>query len=249
MDTSTELGSVAVVIDGSLGAELGAMLGPRPGGRARHGEMLLSLVRAALDHAGLAPRDLDLISVGVGPGSFTGTRIGVATAKGLALALDRPLVGVVSLAAIARAAPGAWIVPVVDAHKGEVYVAAYERVGAGLEERVAPLHAPPAEAFAALRGALPRRGVVACGSGVRRYPEHVDPALVVLPPLFDAPRAAIIALEAEARMASAGPDDRAALEPLYVRPSDAVLPGAARAPARDPLRDETPSAQDRGSHR
>ena len=223
MDTSTDLGSVAVVIDGALCAELGAKV------RARHGETLLPLIGAALDHAGLAKEDVELIAVGVGPGSFTGTRIGLATAKGLAHALDRPLVGVSSLRAIARAAPGAWVVPVVDAHKGEVYAAAYERAGAGLLERVAPFHALPSEAFATLRAALPSAGVVAsvvtCGSGLRRYPEAVDPALEILPPLFDAPRAAILALEAEERLAAHGPDDRAALEPLYVRGADAVLPG------------------------
>jgi tRNA threonylcarbamoyladenosine biosynthesis protein TsaB len=219
MDTSTELGSVAVVIDGLLCAEIGTKV------RARHGETLLPVIGAALEHAGLARRDVELIAVGVGPGSFTGTRIGLATAKGLALALDRPLIGVPSLRAIARAAPGSWIVSVVDAHKGEVYAAAYERVGLALIERVAPFHAEPADAFAALRAVLPREGVVACGSGLRRYPEHVDRALAILPPLFDAPRAAILALEAEERFLAHGPDDRAALEPLYVRPSDAVLPG------------------------
>lgn len=220
MDTSTDLGSVAVVIDGALAAELGAKV------RARHGETLLPLIGAALDHAGLAREDVELIAVGVGPGSFTGTRIGLATAKGLALALDRPLVGVSSLRAIARAAPGAWVVPVVDAHKGEVYAAAYERAGASLVERLAPFHAVPSDALATLRAVVPPTGVVACGSGLRRYPDAVDPALELLPPLFDAPRAAILALEAEERFAAHGPDDRAALEPLYVRGADAVLPGA-----------------------
>lgn len=218
MDTSTELGSVAVLVDGTLAVELSARV------RARHGETLLPLIGAALDHAGLAREDVDLIAAGVGPGSFTGTRVGLATAKGLALALDRPLVGVVSLRAIARAAPGGWIVPVVDAHKGEVYAAVYERAGAALLERVAPFHAPPNEALASLRAVLPPEGAVACGSGLRRYPEAVEGALAILPPLFDVPRAAVVALEAEERFGAEGPDDRAALEPLYVRGADAVLP-------------------------
>src|SRR5690606_3548539 len=139
--------------------------------QARHGETLFPLLAFALEHAGLARTDVDLLAVGIGPGSFTGTRIGVATAKGLAVALDRPLVGVVSLAAIARGAPGAWIVPVVDAHKGEVYAAAYERVGPALVERIAPFHAPPAEALARVQEQVPL-GALACGSGLRRYPEH-----------------------------------------------------------------------------
>ncbi|MCZ7683742.1 MAG: tRNA (adenosine(37)-N6)-threonylcarbamoyltransferase complex dimerization subunit type 1 TsaB [Sandaracinaceae bacterium] len=141
MDTSTELGSVAVLESGELRAEVSARV------RAKHGETLLPLIEQALAHASLERGAIDLIAVGIGPGSFTGTRIGVATAKGLAIALDRPLIGVVSLTAIARAAPGRWIAPVVDAHKGEVYLSVFER---GVE-RLAPLHAPPAEAAARAR--------------------------------------------------------------------------------------------------
>lgn len=222
IDTSTDIGSVAVVIDGVPAAEIAARV------RARHGETLFPLIASALDYAGLSKRDLELVAVGIGPGSFTGTRIGVATAKGLAVALDRPLAGVVSLAAIARGTPGGWIAPVVDAHKGEVYVALYERTGASIIERIAPFHAPPGEAFERLRASVPGQAIVTCGSGIRRYPEHAGAGFVVLPAAFDAPRAAIVALEAEERVSVHGPDDRAALEPLYVRPSDAVLPEPVR---------------------
>lgn len=216
MDTSTELGSVAVVEDGELRAEVSARV------RAKHGETLLPLIQQALAHASIERGAIDLLAVGIGPGSFTGTRIGVATAKGLAIALDRPLIGVVSLTAIARAAPGRWIAPVVDAHKGEVYLSVFER---GVE-RLAPLHAPPAEAAARARAVAGDEPLVVCGSGVRRYPELADllAPCAILPAIWDAPRAAVLALEAEARFRERGPDDRAALEPLYVRPSDAKLP-------------------------
>ena len=236
MDTSTELGSVAVVVDGELRAELTARV------RAKHGETLIPLVAEALRLASVDKRDVDLIAVGIGPGSFTGTRVGVATAKGLAVALDRPMVGVVSLRAIARGATGRVIAPAVDAHKGEVYVAVYERVmpptpsalppapsreregELRLVERLAPSHAPPDEAVALLAPyALPE--LVTCGSGVRRYPRFAEQlGAHTLPSLFDAPRAAIVALEAIEKHAAHGPDDRARLEPLYVRPSDAKLP-------------------------
>jgi tRNA threonylcarbamoyladenosine biosynthesis protein TsaB len=223
MDTSTDLGSVAVLVDGEPWAEVHARV------RARHGETLLPLVAQALSAAGLKREELDLLAVGLGPGSFTGTRIGVATAKGLAVALDKPLVGVVTLRALAQAAPGRVVVPIVDAHKGEVYVAVYERVGGVLHERLAPIHAVPEQAVVQLRAVLPedRTEVVAFGSGLRRHPEVLREALgaaVLLPPLWDAPRASLVALEGEARFAAGGQDDRAALEPLYVRPSDAVLP-------------------------
>jgi tRNA threonylcarbamoyladenosine biosynthesis protein TsaB len=221
VDTSTELGSVAVLVDGELRAEIAARV------RARHGETLLPLIAQALDHAGLERDELDLLAVGVGPGSFTGTRIGVATAKGLAIALDRPLMGVVSLSAIARAMPGRRVVPIVDAHKGEVYLSVHEREGERVVETLAPIHAAPLEAARQVRAAIGSEPLVLGGSGLRRYPE-IAGALApadVLPALWDAPRAAMIALEAEARFVAQGPDDRAALEPLYVRPSDAVLPG------------------------
>lgn len=219
MDTSTELGSVAVVVDGELRSELTARV------RAKHGETLLPLVAEALRLAAVQKGEVDLIAVGIGPGSFTGTRVGVATAKGLAVALDRPMVGVASLRAIAGAAPGRFVAPVVDAHKGEVYVALYERRDdATLRELVAPSHAPPDEAVALLAPhASPE--LVTCGSGVRRYPDFAARlGAHALPSLFDAPRAASIALEAIEKHAANGPDDRAALEPLYVRPSDAKLP-------------------------
>ncbi|MBX3270756.1 MAG: tRNA (adenosine(37)-N6)-threonylcarbamoyltransferase complex dimerization subunit type 1 TsaB [Sandaracinaceae bacterium] len=212
IETSTDLGAVACVEAGALRAEVAASV------RARHGERLFALLEQALDHAGWARADVDLVACGLGPGSFTGTRVGVAAAKGLALALDRPIRGVSSLVALALGAPGALLAPVADAHQGEVFLAVYERTAVGLLERLAPLHAGPEAALAAL---APFGGAVVFGAGARRYPDVLCP---MLPAIHDAPRAALIALEAEARFAAEGPHDRAALEPLYVRPSDAKLP-------------------------
>lgn len=218
LDTSTELGSVAVLGEGELRSEISARV------RARHGETLLPLIEEALRLAKMERGAISLLAVGLGPGSFTGTRVGVATAKGLAVALGAPMVGVVSLRAMARGAPGRLIVSAADAHKGEVYAALYARTAAGLEERVAPFHAPPEEALTRL-GAL-EPDAVACGSALRRYPERFAAPLsaAALDPAFDAPRGALIALEGLARFERQGGDDASALEPLYVRPSDAELP-------------------------
>jgi len=80
---------------------------------------ILAEANRLLRAAGLRPADLDLLAVGVGPGSFTGVRIGLAAARGLALALDLPVAGVSTLDALAAGAPGA--VPVIDARRGEVF--------------------------------------------------------------------------------------------------------------------------------
>jgi len=212
VDTSSELGSVACVVDGVLRSAAEARV------RARHGETVFSLLEQVMAHADFPKSEIELVSCGLGPGSFTGTRVGVAAAKALALALDVPLVGVSTLVALARAAPGQWLAPVVDANRGEVFVAVYERGPGGLEERLAPTHGPPLELLSRL-GRFPALTIF--GTGARRYSEVLPPSL---PALFDSPRAAVIALEAVERLAARGPDDRATLEPVYLRPSDAKLP-------------------------
>jgi tRNA threonylcarbamoyladenosine biosynthesis protein TsaB len=223
IDTSTELGTVAVLSDDELRSEISLAV------RARHGEVLLPHVAQALERAGLAPGDVDLVAVGIGPGSFTGLRVGVATAKGICLATGAPLVGVSSLRVVARglgAVP--WAVPVVDAHKGEVFVAAWPAGDGELGEGLAPFHAPPEEAARRVRADIGDAVAVVCGHGLRRHEAAFLAALGTpvraAPPVFDAPRGAFVALEGAEVHAREGPSDLAALEPLYLRPSDAKLP-------------------------
>ena len=224
IDTSTHLGSVAVVDGGRLLAEVSARV------RARHGETLLPHVQHVLAQAGVSPGELGLIAAGLGPGSFTGLRVGVATAKGLALALGVPIIGVCTLRVLARGlgGHGTLAVPVVDAHKGEVFAAIY-RTGDRLTEIVAPFHASPARAAAHLRPALQAGGpVLTCGDGARRYAAELATAFgeeAMAAEVFDAPRAALLAVEALQQMATHGPSDLRALEPMYVPPNDAALRG------------------------
>jgi tRNA threonylcarbamoyladenosine biosynthesis protein TsaB len=226
LDTSTFLGTVAVVRDGQLLAELGASV------RASHGETLLPHVQRVLELAGASFSEVDLLVVGIGPGSFTGVRIGVATAKGLALAEGKPLVGVTSLRALARGmGHGEGLaVPVLDAHKGEVYCAAYERDAEGeLVERVAPFHAAPGAAAERLRQIAPDATLWLAGDGLTRYGDAFRAPLgepVLRAPRYaDVPRAACLAHEGVRLLERDGPADLAGLEPLYLRPSDAKLPG------------------------
>jgi tRNA threonylcarbamoyladenosine biosynthesis protein TsaB len=107
-DTATDVATSALVRDGEV-------LGERRSTAVR----VLADVDELLAEAGLSPRDVSKVAVGTGPGSFTGTRIGLAAARGLALALDVPVAGVSTLDALGAGAPGA--VPVIDARRHEVF--------------------------------------------------------------------------------------------------------------------------------
>src|SRR5205809_6476708 len=125
-DTATDVATSALVSDGEVLGE-----------RTSHAVTVLEDVDALLRQAGAHTREHDGIAVGIGPGSFTGVRVGLATARGLALALGIPVAGVSTLDALAAGAPGA--LPVVDARRQEVFVLQEEpRVLAPGELELAP---------------------------------------------------------------------------------------------------------------
>ena len=169
------------------------------GERVSRAQTLLEDVDALLRQAGAHPTDLDRLAVGLGPGSFTGIRIGLAAARGLALSLDLPGSGVSTLAALAAGAPEAQ--PVIDAKRGEVFTLLYG------EPEVIPLPAAHVEG-----------GKVYVGDGARRYRRHFEQYGGVVPPDDDErhlPRARFHA-------ALAGePGSVDELEPLYLRVPDA----------------------------
>jgi tRNA threonylcarbamoyladenosine biosynthesis protein TsaB len=188
-DTATGVATSALVDDGELLGE-----------RASRAQTLLEDVDALLRQGGAHPRDLDALAVGVGPGSFTGVRIGLATARGLALALDLRGAGVSTLDALAVGAPGA--VPVIDARRREVFT-----IAAG-----APTVLEPGEME------LPE-GTVCVGDGAVRYRDVLEAKGAVVPPDGDErhlPRARFHIQLAR----DFGPVD--AIEPLYLRLPDAV---------------------------
>ncbi|MGA0585848.1 tRNA (adenosine(37)-N6)-threonylcarbamoyltransferase complex dimerization subunit type 1 TsaB [Dyella sp. KRB-257] len=152
IETSTESCSVALVHGEEVIAR--SELAPR-----RHAELVLPMADALLAEAGIGRHALDAVAVGRGPGAFTGVRLGVSLAQGMALALDVPVVTVSSLAALALEAPDddsdAAILAVIDARMGELYVACYRRDGlCGLialdDERVVTAESlllPPSDAW------------------------------------------------------------------------------------------------------
>jgi tRNA threonylcarbamoyladenosine biosynthesis protein TsaB len=183
-DTATDVATSALLDDGEVLGE-----------RASVAKTLLEDVDALLRRASARPRDLEALVVGTGPGSFTSTRIGLATARGLALALGLEGAGVSTLDALAEGSAGA--LPVNDARRGEVFVP-----GAGA--------VPPPD--------VPAKGRVCVGDGARRYRAVLEAAGGEVPPDDDprhVPRAVF-----HARLATAfGPVD--AIEPVYVRAPDA----------------------------
>jgi tRNA threonylcarbamoyladenosine biosynthesis protein TsaB len=124
-ETATEACSVAVYIDGEVRERF--ELAPR-----RHAELALPWAGQLLAESGIAKAQLDAIAIGRGPGAFTGVRLAIAIAQGIALALDRPIVPVSTLAVLAMRSPGERVLAAIDARMGEVYSAAFARNGADL---------------------------------------------------------------------------------------------------------------------
>lgn len=179
LDTATSATAVALRLADGVASE--ARDDPAQGGRPSHTSDLLGLAVRLMDAADIQWSDLEAIAVGLGPGTFTGLRVGVATARGLAQSLDLPLIGVSSLRALALPALGASpVLAVLDARRGEVFLAAYasERDGArgdGAREILAPQACKPDElpaVLAALGGKPPR----AVGDGAIRYRAQLQAA-------------------------------------------------------------------------
>jgi tRNA threonylcarbamoyladenosine biosynthesis protein TsaB len=187
-DTATEVATSALVADGEVLGE-----------RVSRASTLLEDVDALLRRGGKRSDAVDALAVGIGPGSFTGVRIGLATARGLALALGLPVAGVSTLEALAAGAPGA--VPVVDARRREVFV---------LLDGEARVAAPQDLSFG------PQ--TVCVGNGAVRYRSTLEAMGVEIPQDGDErhlPRARFHALLAH----DFGPAE--AVQPLYLRLPDA----------------------------
>jgi tRNA threonylcarbamoyladenosine biosynthesis protein TsaB len=176
-----------------------------------HAEALAPMVEAVMTEAGFAFADLDRLAVTTGPGSFTGQRVGLAFMRGLRVALDKPLVGVTSLAAMAAEAKtetGCDVAAAVhDAKRGEVYL----ETTAG--QAAAIMSVAAAQAILSPYASLALAGT---GAALMACPQATITTIL-------APDAVWVA-----RLAATAPDTGAAPRPLYLRPPDAKLPAAVR---------------------
>lgn len=215
IDTATWTASVGLSRDGEEVAERSLAT------RGSHGLSLLGMIDELLAAAAWRMSDLQGVAVSIGPGSFTGLRIGLATAKGLAFALGIPLAGIRTLVAMAFAAGvrDGLVCPILDARKGEVYAALIEfRQGAA--EVVQPEVAVALERWLEVVGARP---CTFLGDAVPLLQPHLRASWTVLPFDHRHGSGAVTARLGEERIARGDVDGVADLEPLYCRPSEAEL--------------------------
>ena len=187
-DTATDVATSALVRDGETLGE-----------RSSRAVTVLADAHELVEASGVRPVDLDAVVVGTGPGSFTGIRIGLAAARGLALALDVPVAGVSTLAALAAGSPGA--VPIIDARRGEIFTLVGDEPACFRPEELAI-----------------EPGTACVGDGAVRYRAVLERAGAEVPPDDDAahvPRASL-----HASLARDFGDAELA-EPIYLRVPDA----------------------------
>jgi tRNA threonylcarbamoyladenosine biosynthesis protein TsaB len=226
IETATELVGVAVADDEGVGCALWAT------GRRRHTESLAPAITQVLAHTGLTVHDIDVVAVDHGPGLFTGLRVGVATAKGLAQGLGVPVLPLSGLAVLARAVADAGhrgrVVSVIDARRGEVFVATYD-VGqrAGSVEIVSPHVATP-EALADEVRACAADGnpTVVAGDGAIRYGQgltEIEHVALAGPSLAGPPPAMLATLALESLGAGTTAMPASMVQPFYLRQADAQI--------------------------
>jgi tRNA threonylcarbamoyladenosine biosynthesis protein TsaB len=220
-DTATPATAVALVTDRRR--EL--RHDPEPGERPQHAAQVLALAARLLDEAGLVFADLDRIAVGTGPGTFTGLRIGVATARALAQGTGADLVGVSTLRALAAAAEGAAsgpVLTVLDARRGEAFVGGWR----GHEELVAPAAVTP-ELLGRIAKGAPSGDAespaswLAVGDGAVRFRAVLEPSGATVP-ADGSPLHRVSALSVAELAAGAPPSGRDVV-PEYLRLPDAEI--------------------------
>lgn len=219
IETATSMGSVALVDDGA-----GVLAEHSLNSKASHSERLLPSIDGLFKETGKRLDDCAVVCVSRGPGSFTGLRIGLATAKGLAYAISKPIVGVSTLEILARGLPflSIPVCTVIDARKKELFTCIYEWHGLEFENLTREMVIKP---DALIR--MIERPTLFAGDGLVNYGDFIAQELkglaIFASRAFNFPRASVLAgigLKRFAEDKSSEPDD---ILPVYIRDSEAEV--------------------------
>ncbi len=230
LDTATASFGAALVDHGEVAS--GAR-GISSGSHARH---LMGAIDDCLKSSGLTINEIDGLAVTVGPGSFTGLRIGISTAKALASALGKPVAGVSTLMALANSIKeeNVAIQPAVDARKGQVYTAGFRRTSRGLIQETPEAAAAPEQWCDGVE-----EKTIFLGDGAAAYThilkERLGDYAVFVHDDLNAISPQSVAALAEDRFRSKTEDTAASLAAVYIRKADAKLPKARLIAATSPL--------------
>jgi tRNA threonylcarbamoyladenosine biosynthesis protein TsaB len=224
VDTSTTVGGVSLLRDGELMTEQIMNV------RRTHSERLMSSVEAALSATGCSPQDLDCVAACIGPGSFTGVRIGVAAAKALAWAVGVPAIGVPGPDALAYGRTGDaddQIWALIDARHGRCYTAAFKPSRAGRAgERMTPYSLQRLDSIL-LEAGKSRGRCIFVGDGAAMHREAILSGLgdqaVIPPDALLVLRPAQVGLVAAELISSGEEGDPATMVPMYLRESEAEV--------------------------
>ncbi|HXW04898.1 MAG TPA: tRNA (adenosine(37)-N6)-threonylcarbamoyltransferase complex dimerization subunit type 1 TsaB [Vicinamibacterales bacterium] len=227
LDTTSRAGSAALIVDGVVRVQ-------HSGDPAlTHGQRLPGDLMQVLGRGGATPQQVDLLALAAGPGSFTGLRVGIAAMQGLAMALDRRVVPIPTLEALAHAAGsgegpvGVWM----DAQRGEVFAALYDEDARGLHMLVDGTALSPEDTIERWRDRLGAGPVRFIGDGAVRHASRLLPAVPAATIIDPAPPlAGVIGLLAAAAPARAVLPH--AIVPVYIRRPDAELARDRRTGAR-----------------
>ena len=228
IETATAVCAAAVVADGKIRSEF-ELNAPRV-----HSEKLVELIDRALAAASVKSGTIDGIAVSVGPGSFTGLRIGLSVAKGLAYAWNKPLAAVSTLEALAWEAARpetvhrkGIILPMIDARREEVYVAGYRHDEGRLEENIAPQSMRMEEIMPIIRD---NEYIVITGDGAKKlkefvqgtHPEYATRISLPVGERFQC-RASAVGLIGERLLLNGNAANLETLEPMYVKDFHTLL--------------------------
>ncbi len=218
LETATTVASAAVIDEGKLVGEFFLNTAQN------HSQSLMPLVDSLLKFISTDIKEIDAFAVSIGPGSFTGLRIGLATVKGMSLALNKPILGIPTLDGLAMNVLGVegLICPVLDARKNEVYTAVYTTEAKGLRRLTEYMSANPEQLVEKL--ATYDRRVTVLGDAVDTYRRHFSRSFIDFAVQANRwPRAAQVAILAWQRFQRGEADNLYTLSPLYIRRPEAEV--------------------------